>query len=187
MNELLKRLMEGNDRFSQGRALRADIGVTRRAQISERQQPFAMILGCSDSRVPPEVVFDCGLGDLFVIRTAGHTMDDAAIESMLFGIKALGIPLVLVLGHSHCGAVSVAIQNRRVLGNDESAPFITKQIAPAIDHCPSEEDLLNNVVKAHVKMTVARIEHLLLPVSQEVKVVGAYYDLKTGIVEVTQP
>ncbi|HWP49567.1 MAG TPA: carbonic anhydrase [Candidatus Limnocylindrales bacterium] len=190
MNDIIERLLQGNRRFSLGEALRSDISIARRYQLSVSQQPFAMILGCSDSRVPPEIVFDCGLGDLFVIRTAGHTIDKVVMESILFGIKSLYIPLIVVLGHARCGAVSLVIQKRQQLGNADDASCITEQIALAIEQhgnipqYKNEDDLLNSIVKTHVKMTLARIENLIMPISKDVNVLGAYYDLNTGIVEV---
>ncbi len=88
VSDIWERLLEGNRRFSLGQALRSDIGIARRHQVSDFQQPFAMILGCSDSRVPPEIIFDCGLGDLFVIRTAGHAVDKIVMESHYCPVKS---------------------------------------------------------------------------------------------------
>ncbi|MCX7840180.1 MAG: carbonic anhydrase [Anaerolineae bacterium] len=184
MNDILERLLQGNRRFALGQTRGADISIARRHQVSNVQQPFAMILGCADSRVPPEIVFDCGLGDLFVIRTAGHTIDEVVRASILFGVKALKIPLVLVLGHTRCGAVSLAITRRRQPTLDDDTACIAEQIAPAIEQCENEGLALDCVVKAHVRMTVARLENLIRPVSQDVDIRGAYYDLNTGLVEV---
>lgn len=183
MNDAIERLLQGNRRFSLGQALWADVSIARRQQIANFQKPFAMILGCSDSRVPPEIVFDCGLGDLFVIRTAGHTIDRAVSESILFGIQALGIPLVVVLGHASCGAVSLAVQSRKQLASDSDVSWITEQIVPAIEQCKND-DLLSSVIKMHVNMTVARLANMIMPIVEGVCVVGAYYDLDTGIVEI---
>lgn len=182
-SDTLERLLQGNQRFSRGQALRPAADVVRRQQIAGAQQPFAMILGCSDSRVPAEIVFDCGLGDLFVIRTAGHTLDKAVSESVLFGIQALHIPLVVVLGHARCGAVSLAIQKKQAgMGVDE-ASWVVKQIAPAIDRCQNAADVLSCAIKTHVNMTVVRLKDLILPVAESVPVLGACYDLDTGVVE----
>lgn len=183
MSDIVERLIQGNRRFSLDQRRCADVSIARRHQISDIQQPFAIILGCSDSRVPPEIVFDCGLGDLFVIRTAGHTIDEAVRESILFGIKSLDIPLVLVIGHARCGAVSLAIKKKHQGTSDNDAACIVAQIAPAIGLCEKEGFSLECIIKAHVRMTVARLEKLILPVSKNVDVLGAYYDLDTGIVE----
>lgn len=183
MSDAIERLLQGNQRFSLGQALRSDISIPRRQQISNSQQPFAMVLSCSDSRVPPEIVFDCGLGDLFVIRTAGHTVDQAVRESILFGIQTLRIPLVVVLGHARCGAVSTAIQHKqRASGGNLS--WITEQIALAIEQCERNDDLLQCVIKMHVNMTVVQLKHLITPIAEGVRFLGAYYDLDTGIVEI---
>ncbi len=183
MNDVLERLLEGNRRFSLGQALRPDGGVARRHQVAHAQQPFALIFSCSDSRVPPEIIFDCGLGDLFVIRTAGHTIDQAVRESILFGIQVLRIPLMMVLGHARCGAVSAAIQKKRTGAGEANAAWIAEQIAPAVEQCLGEEDLLRCAVKTHVQMTVGRMKNLFLTVADSVPVLGAYYDLDTGLVE----
>ncbi|SDQ69712.1 carbonic anhydrase [Quadrisphaera sp. DSM 44207] len=104
--EAWARLLEGNARFVSDAASSADTSRARRAELSLGQRPFALIFGCSDSRVPAELVFDQGLGDLFVVRTAGHTLDAAVLGSVEFGVGVLGIPLVVVLGHEACGAVA---------------------------------------------------------------------------------
>ncbi|MDW8071141.1 MAG: carbonic anhydrase [Anaerolineae bacterium] len=186
----LERLIEGNRRFSLGQALRSDISVARRHETRQSQQPFAMILGCSDSRVPPEIIFDCGLGDLFVIRTGGHTIDKAVAESILFGIKSFAIPLVLVLGHKRCGAVSAALQNWQAkCGDYDTFRTIIEQITPAmeqgkIENCKDEDELLDSVILAHVNQTVIRLRNLITPISNSTEVLGAYYDLDTGIVNI---
>jgi carbonic anhydrase len=133
--------------------------------------------------VPAEIVFDCGLGDLFVIRTAGHTIDTAVRESVLFGIQVLRIPLILVLGHARCGAVTIAIEKRQPEVNDSEASWVVEQIAPAIDQCGNTDDLLNCVIKTHVNMTVVRLKDLTMPLAESVTVLGATYDLDTGLVE----
>ncbi len=187
MHDILERLLHGNQRFALGHTLRADVSVARRYQVANSQHPFAMILGCSDSRVPPEIIFDCGLGDVFVVRTAGHTVDKAVVESMLFGIQSLRIPLILVLGHARCGAVSAAIQKKQPGVGGHDASWIAEQIAPAIERCKHEHDLLHCVIKTHVRMTVAQLKNLVTPLAESVDVLGAYYDLHTGIVEVLSP
>lgn len=184
MQDLLERLLEGNRRFSQGQARLEGASVARRWEVRHVQKPFALILGCSDSRVPPEMVFDCGLGDLFVIRTAGHTVDEAVKESVLFGVQVLEIPLVLVLGHARCGAVSLALEAwQQGTGKDG---HVVAQIAPAIEQCAQVDEaaLPECVVKVHVQRTVAQLRDLIAPVAQGVDVRGAYYDLDTGMVEV---
>ncbi|MDW8325198.1 MAG: carbonic anhydrase [Anaerolineales bacterium] len=183
MNNVLERLLEGNRRFSLGQAVRPDSDIARRQQIAGAQKPFALILSCSDSRVPPEIVFDCGLGDLFVIRTAGHTVDNAVRESVLFGIQALRIPLVLVLGHARCGAVSLAIQAKQSGASHDEPSWVAAQIAPAVEECKNAANPLDCAIRTHANMTVGRLKDLLMPVADSVPVLGAYYDLDTGVVE----
>ncbi len=105
-------LRAGNDRFARGQAEHPRRGLRRRAELVAEQHPSAVVLGCSDSRVPPEVVLDQGLGDLFVVRTAGHVLDPAVLGSVEFGVAVLGAPLVVVLGHEGCGAVAAAVAAR---------------------------------------------------------------------------
>lgn len=101
-------LREGNDRFVAGAMEHPSQGVDHRREVSVRQYPFAVIFGCSDSRVGAELIFDRGLGDLFVVRTAGHIVDTTVIGSIEYGVDVLGVPLVVVLGHDHCGALQAA-------------------------------------------------------------------------------
>ncbi|TDE93926.1 carbonic anhydrase [Occultella glacieicola] len=101
-------LMAGNTRFVDGRMEHPSQGVDRRAEVSTEQHPFAVLFGCSDSRVAAEIIFDRGLGDMFVVRTAGHVVDTTVLGSIEYGVDILGAPLVVVLGHDHCGAVGAA-------------------------------------------------------------------------------
>lgn len=184
MNDALERLLQGNRRFFLGQALRSDVSVARRQQIADSPRPFAILLGCSDSRVPPEVIFDCGLGDLFVIRTAGHVMDRVVQESLLFGIRAFGISLVMVLGHARCGAIITAIQQARRLEAEGDTSWIAGQIAPAAEACQHDDDPVRCTIQTHTIRTVAQLKRLVAPVTQGVQILGAYYDLDTGMVEI---
>lgn len=106
--EAWERLRSGNERFVQGTAQHPDQDAARRATLGYRQHPFAVIFGCADSRVAAEIIFDQGLGDMFVVRTAGHVLDTTVIGSIEYGLDVLGTPLIVVLGHDHCGAVEAA-------------------------------------------------------------------------------
>src|SRR5437016_3093071 len=108
-DEALQRLLEGNRRYSENKSLPLNESISRRIEVADHQNPFATIFACVDSRVPPELVFDCGLGDLLVIRTAGQVIDRAVLGSLEFGLLELRIPLLLVLGHERCGAVKATI------------------------------------------------------------------------------
>lgn len=109
-SEAWRALEEGNARFVHGRPAHPSQDAARRTELAAGQKPFALVLGCSDSRVAAEIVFDQGLGDLFVVRTAGHVVDAAVLGSIEFGVDVLGIPLVVVLGHDACGAVAATVE-----------------------------------------------------------------------------
>jgi carbonic anhydrase len=187
--EALKRLMEGNARFVAGRMTRVapeDVASARH-NVATGQRPFAVIVGCSDSRVSPEIVFDEGLGDIFVIRTAGEVVDDAALGSIEYAVEHLGSQLIVVLGHQRCGAVSAA-----VAGEDAPRHIATllKAIEPAVEQTKGEPgDPVENAVHAQA-INVAKQLRQAEPIlaervrSGKLKIVAARYDLDTGKVEV---
>ncbi len=192
-DKTLKLLKEGNRRFVAGEMIHPDQTVDRRREVAKGQQPFAIIFGCVDSRVPPEIVFDRGLGDLFVIRTAGHVLDSASLNSIEFGAHELGIPLVMVLGHQRCGAVTAtieAVENRTKPHGAVTA--LMKAIKPAVQKVKSQPgDLLDNAVKANVELTVRRLRASKILAGfigkEKVRIVGARYDLATGKVDIAVP
>jgi carbonic anhydrase len=190
-DEVLQRLMEGNLRYSTNRATDLNESAVRRIEIAKAQRPFAAIFGCVDSRVPPEIIFDHGLGDLFVIRTAGHIIDRAVLGSIEFGIVELTIPLIMVLGHERCGAVKATIE---AIEQHQDAPnqidMLVDSIRPAVERARSQPgDLLENAVQANIELTVSRLKAspILAEAIQKgrLKVVGARYDLDTGTVALT--
>lgn len=179
----LQKLMEGNKRYVTAAASAPKPLAGRRAEVAKAQHPFAVIVGCSDSRVPPEIIFDQGLGDLFVIRLAGNVVDDYALESIGYALDHLGVPLVVVLGHKRCGAVGAAVES----GKDEDhLAGIVKVIGPAVEQARGKEgDLWENSAKENALMTAARLQEskpFIAPLVKagKVKVVAAYYDLDTG-------
>jgi len=186
----LARLVEGNERFRDGQARKPRQGTVRRMQIVEDQQPFAAILACADSRVAPEVVFDQGLGDLFVVRVAGNTATDpVVVGSLEFAVEVLGSLLVLVLGHSDCGAVRSAID---VATKGASLPGdIDAVVAPIVPVVTATrdggDDSLDAAVIANVEAVVAKLS--AVPIVRErldagsLKVVGGEYQLASGAVE----
>lgn len=200
--QALQRLMDGNQRFVANRLTDPNRSLQRRAEIAKSQQPFATILGCVDSRVPPELVFDRGLGDLFVIRTAGQVIDEAVLGSIEFGSFELKIPLIMVLGHERCGAIKASIEvlehsgggeHRRGKGQPTAVPgeigYLVKSLKPAIDkaHAWGMGDLAENAMRANVSLTVQRLKKSpVLAAAEEsgrLKIVGARYDLDSGTVE----
>ncbi len=182
----LKKLKEGNDRYVLDHVEHPHEGAQRRVDLSAAQHPFAIILGCADSRVVPELIFDQGVGDLFVLRVAGNIADDAVIASIEFAIEHLGTQLVVVLGHEKCGAVIAAINHAFSEGKLNS---IINYIEPAIK--ASQElggDVVTNTAKAHVNLMVQAIQSTAPILSHEankgtLKVVPAYYRLATGKVD----
>jgi len=162
-----------------------DWSVERSALI-ENQKPFAIIVACSDSRVPPEIIFDQSLGDLFVVRVAGNVIDDFAVGSIEYGVNVLGANLVLILGHSNCSAVNAALKNMKF---DNHIQEIVNAIQPAIIATKGEtENLLEKTTKANVKIIEEKLKSYkpLLAKLQEtgiLRILGAYYHLESGKVE----
>ncbi len=187
-SQALKKLLEGNRRFTENK-LTLDGSEKRRREIATSQHPSAIILGCVDSRVPPELIFDQGLGELFVIRTAGEVLDRAALGSIEFGVEELKIPLLMVLGHKNCGAIAAT---REILQGRAKAKadieYLVKELTPAVEIGDEEkENPLERAVRAQVLRTVEKLRqtHLLKTAAErgELKIVGAYYDLDSGLVE----
>jgi carbonic anhydrase len=190
---VLERLMEGNKRFVSGKLLHPGRTPRDFAALAEGQSPAAIIVGCADSRVPPEVVFDQGVGDLFVVRLAGNIVSGGGPlvkGSIEFAVAELGARLILVLGHSQCGAVKAAIEH---IDAEDKLPGaigdLIKPIRSAVVACKGKPgNKLDNVIKANVRAGVERLQELepiLMPLAkkEELKVVGAVYDLRTGEVE----
>ncbi len=192
-DEALKLLREGNRRFVAGEMIHPDQTVQRRTEVAKGQQPFAIIFGCADSRVPPEFIFDRGLGDLLVIRTAGHALDRASLNSVEFGVHELRIPLVMVLGHQNCAAVTSTIEvvEKRAKLHGAHAVLV-KTIRPAVHKMRSEPgDLLDNAVRANVELTVRRLRasKILREFLEKgtLRIAGARYDLSRGKVNFILP
>lgn len=183
--EALAELLAGNQRYMAGRLAHPHQVAERRVETACGQNPFAAILTCSDSRVPPEIIFDCGLGDLFVVRVAGNVLDDVVLGSIEYAAEHLGVGLVMVLGHSHCGAVTAAVQGGHPHGHIGS---LTERLRPAVERAAAaSQDLVEAAVVANVALTVAELrgaEPILagLIAADRLRVVGAHYDLDTGLV-----
>lgn len=187
--QALSKLLEGNARYVSGKSLGPNRSVARRTAVSKGQRPFAIIVTCSDSRVPPELLFDQGIGDLFVIRTAGNVIDDIALGSIEYAVEHLGANLIVVLGHKSCGAVTAAVAGGTAPGHVGS---IIAKIAPAVEKARAKQggDLVDNAIRANIKevgQTVRGSEPILRVMMDDgaVRVVGAYYDLESGVVTTT--
>lgn len=185
-DQALERLMDGNERFASGRAKRPNQSADRREAVADGQAPFAAILACADSRVGPEIVFDQGVGDLFVVRLAGNIADSAAIASMEFATSALHAPLIVVMGHTACGAVKATIDT--VASGDTlpgQLPTLTNAIRPAIVSMPPGTVTLDSATVANVRAVVdqLRTSHPILSdmaAQGKVRIVGGVYNIETG-------
>jgi carbonic anhydrase len=184
----LERLMEGNERYVKGTTKRLDF-IRERAALALGQNPFAGVLGCADSRVGPEYAFDVGRGDVFVCRAAGNFADPYAIGSFEYAVAVLGLPLILVLGHSNCGAVEAAI--KAVKDGKEypgQIPTLIDALRPAVKAAQTQTgDLLENAIKQNVILNVQTLkaaEPILSNAVQggKLNVVGGIYRLNTGVV-----
>jgi carbonic anhydrase len=179
----VERLRQGNFRFTSGRSERPHQGADQRELVAKGQKPFALILGCADSRVPPEILFDQGLGDLFVIRVAGNVVDDPGLGSIEYAVEHLNVKLIVVLGHERCGAVDAATKGGDPGGHIGS---LVHAIAPAVEAARIKKgNLLEEAVKANVLLIVNQLKNtapFLAPAAKSgmLTVVGAVYDLETG-------
>ena len=212
-DEAISRLKEGNGRFTAGNpqhphesvderkfmaaesyenAGTISLGMTseqaakRRAELTKSQHPFAIILCCSDSRVPPEIVFDEGLGDLFIVRVAGNVLNDEGLGSIEYGVEILGARLIVVLGHQSCGAVDAAMKTVAAKGKAPGhIQSLVTAIKPVVDSTPKGD--LDTMIKANVKH-VADALRSSTPIlkarvdSNDIQVIGGYYSLDTGAV-----
>ncbi|PID53074.1 MAG: carbonic anhydrase [Micrococcales bacterium] len=185
-----QRLMEGNARFRAGEPVHPNTGLSRVRDLGEGQHPFAVIVACSDSRVPPEVITDQGLGDLFVIRTAGHVLDDAGLGSIDYAVTALGVPLIVVLGHTGCGAVHATMQAvAEGVTPGGALDALVDAVRPSVERAtgaggsPTVDDVVTEHVRASIDLLLDRSE----PVAQakqagSLTVAGAVYQLADGMI-----
>ncbi len=195
--DALSRLRDGNRRFaSSASAATALTGETRRVEVAAGQEPFAIILGCSDSRVPAEIVFDQGLGDLFVIRVAGNIVAPSQVGSVEFAAARYGTRLVVVLGHSQCGAILATLEElqRPVANQSKNLRSIVDRVRPSVEGLlatPLKNDmdtLIGQAVRANIRASMDHLQHGSELLEQLIHddgllVVGAEYSLETGIVD----
>jgi carbonic anhydrase len=189
-DQALQRLRDGNAAFVADRPMGADLSRQRRLALAQGQEPFATLVGCSDSRVGPEQLFGAGLGELFIVRTAGNNIDTAGMGSIEYSVGVLGVPLIVVLGHEKCGAVAAAAE---VVTKDTRFPgSIGRMVEPIVPSVLVAQkrggDLVETAIEENVRRVVQRLTEesepmLLDPIrTGRLKVVGAVYALSTGAV-----
>jgi carbonic anhydrase len=188
-NQIIERLLKGNGRFVEGVGVHPHQDEETRFKTShEGQKPMVSILSCSDSRVPLEAIFDVGIGDLFVVRVAGNIADRSEIGSLEYGVGHLGTPLLMVIGHTKCGAVTAVVKGDKVGGNIVS---LIDNIAPAVQYIrsqfkdASEDELIFNSIKANVWQSVEDILRYSREIRElvkegKIKVIGVLYDIESG-------
>lgn len=187
--QALLKLMDGNARFASGNSVHPDQSAERRGEVMSAQNPFAVIVSCSDSRVPPEIIFDQGIGDIFIVRTAGEVVDDVALGTIEYAVEHLGTPLVVVLGHDSCGAVKATVEGGEAPGHIGS---LVEAIKPAVDEARKEnknqEELLDTAIDNNIKNIVGYLNASEPILSEAVKegkleIIGARYHLDSGRVD----
>ena len=182
-DQALARLLEGNQRFVRHKEKHPDASMPRRKELQTGQHPMAVILGCADSRVPPELIFDQGLGDLFVVRVAGNVVDDDILGSLEYAVEHLGTKLIMVVGHEKCGAITAALEPGEAGGH---LKYLVDAIHPSVEEVSAAPgDKVHNCVVANARRVARQIRESE-PVLKEfveakgVKVVAADYVLDTG-------
>ncbi len=189
--EALQKLMDGNARFVSGNVTHPDQSADRRTELVAGQHPFAIVVGCSDSRVPPEIVFDQGLGDIFVVRTAGQVIDNVSLGSIEYGVEHLGVPLIVVLGHDSCGAVKATVEGGKPAGHLDS---LVNFIMPAVEEARAsgnESEIVDRAIDNNVENIVDLLNTSEPILSEkiakgELTIVGARYHLDDGQVEILE-
>ncbi len=189
-DEAAAMLLSGNSEYQAGRFDNKNRSASRRQEVAGGQHPFAIIVSCSDSRVPPEVVFNKGLGELFVVRTAGHVVDDVAIASIEYAVEHLGSNLILVLGHKKCGAVGAAVGGGETGGH---LPSIIGAIRPAVEKARRGQpgDLADQAMIENVRLVREKLEQSKPVLAHAVekgklRIVGGFYDISSGKVTIMQ-
>lgn len=195
--DALQQLQSGNQRFIEGNLEHRTLDEYNRAKMTAQQNPFAIILGCSDSRAPAEMVFDQGIGDLFVIRVAGNIVAPSLVGSIEYAVQQFGTPLVVVLGHSHCGAITACVENiqsNETGQHSANLNSIVERIRPAVQTLAEtslkndKTALIQHAVRANVRASVANLRYSSTILEQYIKaenllIVGAELDLETGAVD----
>ena len=186
-DEALKKLKQGNKRFVELHQKHPDESGKRRKEMLKGQHPFVIVLSCSDSRVPPELIFDQGLGDIFEIRNAGNVLNDHVIGSIEYAVMHCGVKLIVIMGHQDCGAINATLSG---VSETKYIKALEDSIQPAVEKCilNKVEVDSDNVVKAHVMQDIEELmnqdqELVRYMKKHNVKIVPAYYHLDSGKVE----
>ena len=185
--QAIKKLKDGNKRFTKFKSKHPDESKARRKEMLNGQHPFVIILSCSDSRVPPELIFDQGIGDIFEIRNAGNVLDDHVIGSIEYAVFHCGVKLIVIMGHQDCGAIAATLSG---ISETKYIKSLEDSIQPAVENCKKQGLEVNsdNVVKAHVIQDINELleqdsELVKYMKKHDVKIVPAYYHLDTGVVD----
>ncbi len=188
-NKALKMLLEGNKRYAEGELTHPNQTPERRKELLSGQDPFAVVIACSDSRVPVESIFDVGIGDIFVIRTAGNILDAVGIGSVQYAVEHLGVQLVFVLGHTSCGAVGATLSGGDTEGYLRSVVEFLKPAAARGREMPG--DAYMNSIKANVELMKERLKNggesfRKALEGRKLRVAGAVYNMESGLVEMLE-
>lgn len=189
--DAISAIVQGNWRFVQGHPQHPHQGIDRRSEVAKGQKPIAVVVTCSDSRVSPEIIFDQGLGDLFVVRCAGNVVDPAMLASVEYAIEHLGAKLIIVMGHEKCGAVSATIEaalSHKPGKHEGYIPDLVKMITPSVMRAKKKGgDWLENSIRENVRAVLGEIikDPILRPLAakNEITLRGAYYHLDSGSVD----
>ena len=186
-DEALEKLKQGNQRFIEFKQKHPDEDKKRRQEMLKGQHPFVVILSCSDSRVPPELIFDQGLGDIFEIRNAGNVLDEHVIGSIEYAVMHCGVKLIVIMGHQDCGAIAATLSG---VSETKYIKSLEDSILPAVEDCKEKGLEINsdNVVKAHVMQDIEELlsqdtELVKYMKENNVEILPAYYHLDTGVVD----
>jgi carbonic anhydrase len=184
----LQKLMEGNQRYVNDEPRNLGELEEKRKELLSSQAPFAIVIGCSDSRVPPEIIFDQSLGDIFVVRVAGNVTGSIEMDSIEFSADQLHTPLIVVLGHQGCGAVKAVLEGKAAENELENIAPLIQQAVDQTKKLPG--DPLTNAIKENIKINRKRLEAnpvlRSLIKREQLKIIGGYYELESGIVEIIQ-
>ncbi|HOJ37789.1 MAG TPA: carbonic anhydrase [Ignavibacteriales bacterium] len=186
--QALQKLIEGNKRYTSQNFKQKNYPKERQEQ-SQAQKPYAIILSCSDSRVPPEIIFDESHGQLFIIRNAGNVADEVVLGTIEYGVEHLNSPLLVIMGHSKCGAVTATVKGGELPHNIEAiANYIKPAVAAAKPNSKNEQELINNTIEENITYQIKEIITKSSIVKEfleqkKIKIVGAHYNIDTGVVE----